>query len=273
MAKVFVSVDEVNSEQAKWIDARFSLQDSGEGRRQYGESHISGAVYWDLEEDLSDMSKKAGRHPMPEKEALTELFRRSGLNRDDLIIVYDQGGSPFAPRAWWFLHYAGFQNAVIAIEGFEELRTKGIPVDDVEAKPVRTDVQPDWNEELYASREFVERTVASRTDSRLVDARAAERYRGEVEPLDPVAGRIPGALNFDWEQLKQDGRFRADDTLRNQLAAIVDPTEEVTVYCGSGVTAAPLYAMLRQVDYPNVRLYVGSYSDWISKEDAPVEKG
>ncbi|MFS0576330.1 sulfurtransferase [Sporosarcina sp. 179-K 3D1 HS] len=270
---MFVSVDELNTQQAKWIDARFSLQDSGEGRRLYNESHVSGAIYWDLLKDLSDMSKKDGRHPMPEKDALTELFRRSGLELDDLIIVYDQGGSPFAPRAWWFLHYAGFQHAVIALEGFDELQAKGLPVDTLEPSPARSAVQPVWNEELYASREFVEQTVAGDTGSRLVDARSAVRFRGEVEPIDPIAGRIPGALNFDWEQLKEDGRFHADATLREQLASVVKPEEEVTVYCGSGVTAAPLYAMLKQAEYPNVRLYVGSYSDWISKEDAPVEKG
>lgn len=273
MANVFVSVDDVNTKQAKWIDARFSLQDNGEGRRLFEAGHIADAVHWDLEKDLSDMSKKNGRHPMPDQASLEELFRRSGLELDDLILVYDQGGSPFAPRAWWFLHYAGFQNAFILLEGFEELQSKGLPVNALQPNPSRTEVQPMWNEELYASRDFIEQTVAGETGSRLLDARAAARYRGEVEPLDPIAGRIPGALNFDWELLKQEGRYYVDTSLRKQLATVVEPMQEVTVYCGSGVTAAPLYAMLKHVDYPNVRLYVGSYSDWISKEDAPVERG
>src|SRR6185312_8192543 len=104
--------------------------------------------------------------------------------------------------------------------------------------------------------------------SRLLDARSAERYRGEQEPIDPIAGRIPGALNFDWEQLKKDGIYRLDNSVKTELNQVVDPAKEVAVYCGSGVTAAPLYAMLKQQGYEKVRLYVGSYSDWISPEGA-----
>ena len=125
---------------------------------------------------------------------------------------------------------------------------------------------------LYASRQFVEETVAGETSSVLVDARSAQRYRGEQEPIDPIAGRIPGALNFDWEQLKKDGIYNLDENVKEQLAQVVDPIKQVTVYCGSGVTAAPLYAMLKHNGFDNVRLYVGSYSDWVSQEDAKVEK-
>ena len=193
---------------SKWIDTRFSLQDADEGKRKYTESHVTGAVYWDLERDLSDMTKTEGRHPMPEKEALTELFRTSGLSIDDQIIVYDDGGSPFAARAWWLLQYAGFKNSFIALEGFEAMKEAGIPVDNRTPEPLRTSVSPQWDETIYASRQFVEETVAGKTASILLDARSAERYRGEKEPIDPIAGRIPGALNFDWEQLKKEGVYQ-----------------------------------------------------------------
>lgn len=272
MATVFVSVNEVDHGKTKWIDTRFSLQDVNAGKQNYQESHVTGAVYWDLERDLSDMAKSEGRHPMPENAALTALFQNSGLVVDDHIIIYDDGGSPFAARAWWLLQYAGFKNAFIALEGFEAIKKAGIPVDNVVPKPVQTSVSPEWDEQIYAPRQFVEETVAGETSSTLLDARSAERYRGEVEPIDPIAGRIPGARNFDWEQLKQDGRFNMDTAVKEQLVQVIDPAKEVTVYCGSGVTAAPLYAMLRHNGYEQTRLYVGSYSDWISKEGTTVEK-
>lgn len=272
MTNVFISVKDVDFATTKWIDTRFSLQDVQEGKRKYALSHVTGAVYWDLERDMSEMTKIAGRHPMPEQEALTALFRASGLSLDDQIVIYDDGGSPFAARAWWLLQYAGFTNAVIALEGFEAITQAGIPVDGQALEPVASSVSPVWDEGLYASRQFVEETVAGETSSVLVDARSAQRYRGEQEPIDPIAGRIPGALNFDWEQLKKDGVYNLDETVKAQLAQVVDPAQQVTVYCGSGVTAAPLYAMLKHNGFADVRLYVGSYSDWISQEDAKVEK-
>lgn len=257
----------------KWIDTRFSLQNPHEGRRHYETSHMAGAVYWDLEHDLSDMTKQYGRHPMPEKDALKMLFSTSGLELEDCIVIYDDGGSPFAARAWWLLQYAGFTNAVIALEGYQEIKEMGFPVETDIPVPTSTSVSPNWNETLYATREFVEDTVEGKTASLLLDARSAERHRGDYEPIDPIAGRIPGALNFDWEQLKVNGQYRMDESVKHELNTIVNPTEEVTVYCGSGVTAAPLYAMLVHNGYDNVHLYVGSYSDWISKEGAEVEKG
>ncbi|MFJ7933493.1 sulfurtransferase [Sporosarcina sp. NPDC096371] len=272
MGNVFVSVKDIDFGETKWIDTRFSLQDVHEGQRKYEQSHVTGAVYWDLEQDMSDMTKTAGRHPMPEKEALTNLFRKSGLSIGDHIVIYDDGGSPFAARAWWLLQYAGFTNAVIAVEGFGAITQAGIPIDSVASVPVLTSMSPEWDEGIYASRQLVEETVAGNTAGILLDARAAERYRGEKEPIDPIAGRIPGALNFDWEQLKKGGIFDLDGSVKSQLAQVADPSEEVTVYCGSGVTAAPLYAMLKHNGFDSVRLYVGSYSDWISQKDAKVEK-
>lgn len=272
MTNVFVSVSELEHKAYKWIDARFSLKDASEGKKKYEAEHVQDAVHWDLNDDLSDMMKQDGRQPMPNKESLVELFQASGLLLDDSIVVYDDGGSPFATRAWWFLQYAGFKNSFIILEGYEAIKEVGIPVDHTKPLPTRTSVTPVWDESLYASRDFVEKTVSGEIGSVLLDARAGNRYRGEIEPLDPVAGHIPGALNFDWEQLKENGTYQFNETIQNQLANIADPSEVITVYCGSGVTASPLYAMLAHYGYDNVRLYIGSYSDWVSKEGAPVEK-
>ena len=272
MATVFVSIKDIDHTKSKWVDTRFSLLDTDEGKQKYTKSHVTGAVYWDLERDLSDMTKSEGRHPMPEKAALTELFRASGLSIDDQIIVYDDGGSPFATRAWWLLQYAGFNNSFILLEGFEAMKEAGFPVDNRTPEPLWTSVSPLWDETIYAPRQFVEETVAGKTASVLLDARSEVRYRGENEPIDPIAGRIPGALNFDWEQLKKEGIFNLDGAVKEQLHTVVKPVEEVTVYCGSGVTAAPLYALLKHNGYEKARLYVGSYSDWISQQGVKVEK-
>ncbi|AOV07964.1 sulfurtransferase [Sporosarcina ureilytica] len=270
MSYVFISIKDIESANYKWIDARFSLKDPGEGKRKYEEAHVKNAVHWDLNDDLSNLHEPGGRQPLPRKDELVELFESSGLELDDKIIVYDDGGSPFATRAWWILQYAGFKHAYILLEGFEEVKAAGIPIDSDKPQVERTTVTPNWNESIYASRQYVEETVEGERDNTLIDARAAIRYRGETEPLDRIAGHIPGALNFDWEQLKENNVYRLDKQLQEQLGEIVDDKKEVTVYCGSGVTATPLYAMLAHHGYDNIRLYVGSYSDWVSKEDAPV---
>ncbi|MFC5603300.1 sulfurtransferase [Sporosarcina koreensis] len=273
MSEVFKSINEVDVQDIKWIDARFSLQDNELGRKKFEEGHIKGAMYWDLEDDLSDMTKKTGRHPLPDKETLTALFRQSGLELNDRIFVYDDGGSPFAARAWWVLQYGGFKNSFILKEGFAELAAMGIPVSEEADVPEQSNFVPIWDESIFAPREYVEKTVAGETGTVLLDARSAERYRGEVEPIDPIAGHIPGARNFDWEQLKKDGSFNLDSEVGKQLSEVVQHDDAVVVYCGSGVTAAPLYAMLKQHGYEHVKLYVGSYSDWLSREVVEVEKG
>lgn len=272
MGEVFISIENIAYDDFKWIDTRFSLQDVSAGKQKFLKSHVSGAVYWDLNEDLSDLTKTNGRHPMPEKKSLIELFRSSGLELEDAIVIYDDGGSPFATRAWWLLQYAGFKRSFILLEGFEKIKEAGIPVTNVISAPVRTLVEPVWDEAFYASRDYVAEIVAGEITSTLLDAREAKRYRGEIEPLDKIAGRIPGALNFDWEQLKENGAFQLNESLKVNLEQVVDSSKEVTVYCGSGVTAAPVYAMLAHYGYENVRLYVGSYSDWISEEGAEIEK-
>ena len=262
-----------NGQKRKWIDARFSLQDPKAGADSYCQSHIQHAVHWDLEKDLSDMRKSGGRHPLPDRAALTELFRKSGLHLDDEIIIYDNGGEPFAARAWWMLQFGGFKNVFISLEGYEDLEKLGFPIDENVVTPARSSVEPVWNESILASKEDVKNQVAAQGEELLVDARAGARYRGEHEPLDAIAGHIPGAQNFDWAQLAENGRFETSGEGVRNLQMMADPEQPITVYCGSGVTAAPLYAMLTEKGYFHVRLYAGSYSDWIAGGDLPIETG
>lgn len=273
MNHVFISVDEIDLERARWIDARFDLSDLAYGKNQYNKGHVKDAVYWDLNEDLSNENEGDGRHPLPTKEELVDLFERSGLKLDDYVMVYGDGGSPFATRAWWVLKYAGFKNAYVVSEGFKAIEEAGIPIDTETPVVTRTSLSPEWNEDMLASREDVEEIVAGDSTSRLVDARAKERYRGEHEPLDRVAGHIPTALNFDWAQLKENGVYEVTNAVKEKLIPMAEKHDSLTVYCGSGVTATPVFAMLMHLGYDNVRLYAGSYSDWVSKEDAPIETG
>ncbi|PIC63189.1 sulfurtransferase [Sporosarcina sp. P13] len=268
--RVFVSSKDVNTEHAKWIDARFALQDENRGITAYNEAHIHGAIHWDLANDLSDATMEGGRHMLPSKERLTELFRTSGLELDDLILIYDDGGNPFATRAWWILHYAGFKHVHVLLEGFEELQALGFAITQEVAQPTATTVEPNWQDDLYANRNDVAEVVAGVRQAVLVDARAAVRYRGEQEPIDKRAGHIPTARNFDWEQLKVAGQYDVQNAAE-QLKQVVQPEDDIMVYCGSGVTASPVFAALTELGYPNVKLYVGSFSDWISQDEAPIE--
>ncbi|MDV6378591.1 sulfurtransferase [Sporosarcina sp. GW1-11] len=268
--RVFVSSKDVHTEQAKWIDARFSLQDENRGIQAYNEAHIEGAVHWDLANDLSDASIEGGRHMLPSKKRLTDLFRTSGLDVEDTILIYDDGGSPFATRAWWILHYAGFKNVHVLLEGFEQLKALGFVTTQEVTRPTATTVEPTWRDELYVNRSDVAEVVAGDRQAVLVDARAAVRYRGEQEPIDKRAGHIPTARNFDWEQLKVAGQYNVQHAAE-LLKQVVQPEDDLIVYCGSGVTASPVVAALTELGYPNVRLYVGSFSDWISQDDAPIE--
>ena len=259
---VFVTTREIETP-ARFIDTRFDLTDSTAGRALYDKEHIAGAVYFDLEKDLSDMTKKAGRHPMPDKEQLVRVFEQAGLHLDETIYVYDQGAAPFAPRAWWMLTYAGFTNVKIVNGGFSALKDAGFVTTANKESFEASSMIPNWQEDLYADRDYVKQIVDGKPGV-LLDARAAVRYRGEHEPLDPIAGHIPTARNFDWEKVK-DGTHLV---VTEELKQAVPTDEEVVVYCGSGVTASPLYTVLKEAGYDKVKLYVGSFSDWITEYEA-----
>lgn len=263
--KVFIET--LDTETTRWIDARYELGNPEAGEALYKQEHIKGAVYWDLEKDMSDMSSNAGRHPMPSDGQLEQLIKKSGLSHGDTIVVYDQGGSPFAARAWWLLKYCGFEQVFISRLGFDGLKAKGAKVSSEIPHFEAVQWDPQFNTDIFADRQYVKNIIKGEELGILLDARSAERYSGAKEPIDRVAGRIPGAHNFDWSQLVRSGKFDTEA----DFSAVAQPHEPVVVYCGSGVTAAPLYAMLAEKGYHSVRLYTGSYSDWITDPENEVE--
>ncbi|WP_144511387.1 sulfurtransferase [Bacillus sp. FJAT-22090] len=266
MTNVFVDWKEVQPEAVRFIDTRFNLGNPNAGRQMYDEGHLEGAIYWDLEKDLSDMTSNKGRHPMISKEKMTSLIQQAGLQLDDSIVIYDQGASPFSLRAYFLLEWAGFTNMLVLREGYEEVKNL-YRIEKEEPFIPSTKTVANWKDAIYVDVKDVKKIVEGESVGQLVDARAAFRYKGESEPIDPVAGHIPSAINFDWEQLKKDGKFLDKKQLEQQLSYLSDKSKPVIAYCGSGVTAAPLYASLKEAGYQHVKLYVGSYSDWIRENE------
>ncbi|QHJ71173.1 sulfurtransferase [Planococcus halotolerans] len=263
--KVFIET--LDTDQYRWIDTRYELGNPDAGKNLYEQEHIKGAIYWDLEKDMSDMSSEGGRHPMPSHQQLENLVQNSGLSPKDDIVVYDQGGSPFAARAWWLLKYCGFENVYISQIGYTELKERGAAVSEELPQITPSDYSPVFNNDIYADRQYVKNVIKGEELGILLDARSPERYSGIEEPLDRIAGRIPGAHNFDWSQLVNHGKLDTDV----DFSTVIQQHEPVVVYCGSGVTAAPLYAMLAEKGYDSLRLYTGSYSDWIADPENEVE--
>lgn len=260
-------IETTDTENYRWIDARFDLSNPSAGQALYKEEHVEGALYWDLEKDLSDMEGGGGRHPMPSKDQITRLVRESGLMPEDRVVIYDQGGTFYAARAWWVLKYAGFEQVFISKLGFSTLKDNGIAVSFEVPEFSPTFAELKFNDSLYADRNYVKDVIAGKELGVLIDARSKERYTGANEPIDEVPGRIPGARNFDWEQLFNGQTFYED----TDFSDILQKNEPAIVYCGSGVSAAVLFAALDEKGHHQLRLYTGSYSDWISDKENVVE--
>lgn len=265
MSNIFVTADKIERT-GRFVDTRFDLQNSKLGRALYEEGHIEGAVFWDLNEDMSDLTKDEGRHPLPDKEQLQALFEKSGFHLNDVIYIYDQGAAPFATRAWWIFNYAGFKHAYVVNGGFNAMKDLGFPITTEDPAFQKSALQLQWNDDLLLKRQDILRIVEGKKRATLIDARAAERYRGEVEPFDKVAGHIPTAKNYDWEQLRDGSNL----VITSSLLETVPRDEEVVVYCGSGVTATPIYSILKEAGYENIRIYMAGYSDWVNHH--PVAK-
>jgi thiosulfate/3-mercaptopyruvate sulfurtransferase len=255
------------------LDVRWSLQ--GDGRAEYAAGHVPGAAFVDLDADLSgEHGRTTGRHPLPDPETLQAALRRLGVRTGHPVVVYDAGGpqpSGAAARAWWILRWAGHDNVRVLDGGYAAWLAAGRPVTDdaVEKAPGDVTVRPGAVPVIDADG-AAERAAAGA----LVDARVGPRYRGETEPIDPVAGHIPGAVNQPaGETVGPDGRLLDPDSLRDRFESLGLPDDQpVGAYCGSGVAAAHTALALQVAGYEPV-LYVGSWSHWITDPDRPVATG
>jgi thiosulfate/3-mercaptopyruvate sulfurtransferase len=256
------------------IDGRFQLADREAGLRSYRDGHIPGALYLDLEQDLSaPVSDHGGRHPLPDPNELAAKLGKLGIRRSTRVVAYDDQGGMVASRIWWLLRYLGHPQVYVMDRGFSAWRAAGYPVTaDPPAvrvpAPYEAQVQPHMLADVDDVRE------ASQTGRAcLIDSREPKRYLGVEEPIDPVAGHIPGAVNRFWrDNLTEDGRWRPVQELAQRFADL-PRDRELIVYCGSGVSACPNVLALDEAGFCNVKLYAGSWSDWISYPENPVAAG
>lgn len=246
----------------------------GSGRARFEEGHIAGAVFVDVDSDLaSPKTKESGRHPLPSPDAFAEAMSRAGISDGSVVVAYDETGGSNAARLWWMLWTTGNQAAVLD-GGLQSWKGP------IEAGPSpkhtrgRFTARP-WPEDRIVDAKAVDR-LRSDPQAVVLDARAAERYRGETEPIDPVAGHIPGARNAPWSDNldPRTGRFRSPKALAERYRTLgVRRDRQVVAYCGSGVTSCHDLLALELAGVGGAKLYVGSWSEWITDPSRPVDRG
>ncbi|WP_282298253.1 sulfurtransferase [Stenotrophomonas sp. PS02289] len=259
------------------LDARFSLADPQSGAAAYAQGHIAGAVHADLNRDLADLGKPGeGRHPLPDSDAFAAQLGRWGIGKDTPVVVYDAGdGSMAAARAWWMLRLIGHTRVAVLDGGLAAWQAAGYPLtSEVPAVAGLPPYPGQFDRDQIASVEEIAARL-KHAPGWLLDARAGERFRGEVEPLDPVAGHVPGAVNRPFALNVHEGRLRPAADLRAALQPLIgthDP-QQVVLMCGSGVTACHLLLAMEVAGLSGARIYPGSWSGWVSDSSRPVATG
>lgn len=259
------------------VDARFDLADPGKGERDYAAAHIPGAVYAHLDRDLSDLGKQGlGRHPLPDDAVFSAALSRWGWRSDLDVVVYDEAnGALAAARLWWLLRLVGHTRVAVLDGGFAAWKAGGYPVEAgvVAREGTSVEVALDRGEVVWFD-ELETRLNEGRV--LLLDARAAPRFRGEVEPIDAVAGHVPGALNRAFsDNLDASGRFKPAAELRREFEALLGgrAVREVAHMCGSGVTACHNLLAMEQAGLAGSRVFAPSWSGWIADRKREVAKG
>ena len=260
------------------LDCRFALDNPTHGRSRYAEGHIPGARFADLEQDLSGPVVKGatGRHPLPDPARLQERLREWGVNQDSTVLLYDDGPGAFAARAWWLLAWLGKRDGVYLLDGgFQAWQAAGLPVTAQTDEPARGNFTARPDASLVLDADSLSRRLRDPALT-LIDARGLPRFRGEVEPLDPVAGHIPGACCAPFtDNLGADGRFLPPEQLRQRFERLLAgrSPDQLVAYCGSGVTACHNLFAMSLAGLPLAPLYAGSWSEWITDPARPVATG
>ena len=262
---------------ADWrvVDCRFDLADVEKGERGFHEGHIPEACYAHLDRDLSGpVTAETGRHPLPDPKRLCAWLRRQGINNATQVIAYDDSGGTMAVRLWWLLRWLGHTRVAVLDGGLQAWLAAGLPLT---SKPTPTAMRGTFTGAPDGTKLIDTPTLAGLLNDAksplVVDVRTTERFNGENEPIDPIAGHIPGALNLPLQDnLNVDGHFKSADALHRQYAALIGntPAEHVVVMCGSGVTACHSLLAMAIAGYPTARLYAGSWSEWIRDPARPV---
>lgn len=261
------------------FDCRFDLADTGRGERAYREAHLPGAWYAHLDRDLSGpVTPRTGRHPLPAVDALAGWLGAHGVQAGTQVVAYDDSGGTMAVRLWWLLRWLGHTRVALLDGGWPAWSAAGLPVEAAPPRPVAPatfDARPDWGQ-VVTTQEIARQLATGGSGVLLLDARTPERFRGEAEPIDPVAGHVPGAVNLPLqENLNPDGTFRSAAALRRlyETALAGRPPESVAAMCGSGVTACHNLLAMELAGLAGGRLYAGSWSEWIRDPARPVATG
>ncbi|WP_136679770.1 sulfurtransferase [Neptunomonas sp. XY-337] len=276
MYSTLINADQLKADfdVASWVifDTRAYLTDFAKGRALYEAGHIPNAHFLDMESVLSgEKSTQVGRHPLPDEQAFISTMAAFGVAPGVQVVVYDDMAGAMAARLWWMLRMAGHE-AVAVLNG-------GLPSWQAEVGELSTEIpEPNaataalaWDARQYLSTAQV---LAQLDQLQLVDARSQERFAGDAEPIDPVAGHIPGAVNRPFQaNLTEAGLFKTPEVLRREWLALIDATVPVTHMCGSGVTACHNLLAMHHAGLTNTNVYVGSWSEWIRDADRPIAFG
>jgi thiosulfate/3-mercaptopyruvate sulfurtransferase len=267
--------DEINNPNLIIVDSRHDLMNASLGRDAYAASHLPGAIFMSIDDDLSTIKNgKNGRHPLPTPEVFAKTLGAKGIGNSSKVVVYDQGSSMFVGRLWWMLKWLGHDNVYVLDGGFAQWQKEARALENtMNAKPATTFV-PHENASMRLTIDEVATTLGN-ADRRIIDARAAERYRGEVEPVDPVGGHIPGAFNRPFPTNLRDGVFKPADELRREFEVLLAgrAPESIIHQCGSGVSAISNIIAMEHAGLSGSKLYVGSWSEWSQDVARPVATG
>ena len=254
-----------------FVDCQYDLADKNAGYRSYLAGHIPGAVYASLHKDLSGQpDTDCGRHPVPSRGALETTFSTMGISNHKQVVAYDNSGGTFAARLWWLLNYAGHTRVAVLDGGLNAWKQAGYDLKNSEEHAVMGSFKAVLNGAALV------RLNEVATVPRLIDSRDPDRYAGKTEPIDSVAGHIPGAINHFWKNnLDGQGKFLAPERLGQALREVYSGTraEDVVFYCGSGVSACHNLLAAVHAGYPLPGLYAGSWSEWCSDSSRPVAVG
>lgn len=263
----------INDSDIRIIDCRFQLGNPSFGLNEYMKEHIEGSIFYDLEKDLSGpVIEHGGRHPLPSIEELVEKLSATGINESVTVVAYDDQGGAFASRLWWLLSYLGHTNVYILDGGYSSWKEKGYPVNSDVPTFTRSNFSPEVRSSMVVDVDAVKKAIETKS-AILIDSREKNRYLGIEEPIDKVAGHIPGAVNSFWKDgLNEQGKWKVSNEQTSRFSSIVGADDEIIVYCGSGITACPNIVALSEAGFQNVKLYSGSWSDWITYSENPIEK-
>jgi len=246
------------------VDCRFSLADTALGEQQYRDSHIPSAQYFHLDRDMSGPKHRhGGRHPLPDPHQFSEHLRAIGVNSDSLVVCYDDQRFAFASRLWWLMRWLGHDNVRVLDGGFKAWQAAGLPIEtSINQVNLGNFMAKDIRRNVVEYSDLPNLQILSHQS--LIDSREAPRYRGEQEPIDPLAGHIPGAINMPWAEVTTVDGFALDERTQRQRWGEIAGQNDIIVYCGSGVTACVNLLSLAIIGRDDAKLYAGSWSDWCS---------